>query len=134
MTAKAKRIPPPWLADGGRPIDKGIARAVRVLWEGGVETHESCEGGDGHPFTEPTVRFGGGHAEGFRALGIALQHGLRVSELRRYWSVLDGEPTGPHWELTFTPSAALREDPEENQPAKWRGGKLVEKLATSRRR
>jgi hypothetical protein len=98
---RPKRCRPPFRAKDCRPIDKGIAREVRVLWENGVETFESCEGGKGHPFPEPTVRFFGGQAEGFRALGIALLHGLRVSELRRYWSVEDGEPVGPHWEMTF---------------------------------
>ena len=74
---------------------------MRVLWENGVETFESCEGGNGHPFPEPTVRFHGGQAEGFRALSIAIQHGLKVSALRRYYAVIDGEPHGPHWEMTF---------------------------------
>ena len=72
-----------------------------MLWDAGVETFESCEGGAGHPFPDPTVRFHGDQAEGFRALAIALQNGLKVSELRRYYTIINGEPTGPHWELTF---------------------------------
>lgn len=84
-----------------RPIDPGIRKAVSVLRENGVETFESCQGGEGHAFPEPTIRFHGGHAEGFRALSIALQHGLMVSDLRRYWVILDGEPVGPKWEMTF---------------------------------
>lgn len=84
-----------------RPLDSGIKREVQILQENGIETFESCEGGKGHAFSEPTVRFYGGQAEGFRALAIALQHGLRVCELRRYYSVIDGEPVGPHWEMTF---------------------------------
>jgi hypothetical protein len=92
---------PPFKNKGGRPVDAGIKRAVHVLWTNGVETTESCEGGAGHPFHEPTIRFLGGQAEGFRALGIALQHGLKVAELRRYWSIQDGEPFGPYWEMTF---------------------------------
>lgn len=93
--------PTPFTTDGERPIDPGIARAVRTLSDNGIETFESCEGGTGHSFPEPTVRFHGGRSEGFRALAIAHQHGLKVSELRRYWDVIDGEPVGPHWELTF---------------------------------
>jgi hypothetical protein len=85
----------------GIKLDKGIAREVKILFQNGVETTESCEGGQGHPFPEPTVRFAGGQAEGFRALGIALQNGLNVTELRRVWSVQDGEPVGPQWEMTF---------------------------------
>jgi hypothetical protein len=96
-----RRRKPPFRAAGVCPIDPGIRRQVRVLSENGIETTESCEGGKGHSFAEPTVRFSGGHAEGFRALGIALQHGLKVAELRRYWSIQDGEPVGPYWEMTF---------------------------------
>lgn len=83
------------------PLDPEIAPAVRVLVNAGVETFESCSGCDGHAFPEPTVRFHGGQGEGMRVLGIALQHGLKVSALRRYWSIQDGEPHGPHWEITL---------------------------------
>jgi hypothetical protein len=83
------------------PLDPEIAPAVRVLVNAGVETFESCSGCPGHAFKEPTVRFHGEQAEGFRVLGIALQHGLKVTALRRYWSIQDGEPHGPHWEITF---------------------------------
>jgi len=82
-------------------LDSRIRPIVRILHENGVETFESCEGGKGHVFYEPTVRFHGGKGEGFRALAIALQHGLKVSELRRYYALIDGEPVGPHWEMTF---------------------------------
>jgi hypothetical protein len=82
-------------------IEKGIAREVRILRENGVETTESCQGGQGHPFPEPTVRFCGGHDAGWLALGIALQHGLKVNELRRIWPIIDGVPVGPEWEMTF---------------------------------
>jgi hypothetical protein len=83
-------------------LDPGIARFVAVLAGNGIETYESREGGPGHSFAEPTVRFHGGHAEGFRAFTIAANHGLPVLEIRRFWSIVDGEPTGPHWEMTFS--------------------------------
>ena len=92
---------PPFSGKGVRLLDAGIRREVRVLWENGIETTESCEGGPGHSFPEPTVRFCGTYADGFRALAIAKDHGLQVSELRRVWTLENGEPTGPHWELTF---------------------------------
>jgi hypothetical protein len=87
-------------------LDEGIAHAVTVLRRAGVPTYESCEGGSGHAFPEPTVRFGGNMAEGFAALAVAMQHpeiGLRVYELRRVWRIDDGEPTGPWWDLVFRP-------------------------------
>lgn len=85
------------------PLDAGIAQAVIALREGGVETFESCEGGEGHAYPEPTVRFHGDQPEGFRALAVALRAGLRVTGLRRVWPILQNEPTGPWWELTFVP-------------------------------
>ena len=83
------------------PLDEGIRAVVEALVSFGVETFESCEGGAGHAFHEPTVRFHGHREEGFRALGLAISQGLRVSHLRRVWDVIDGEPTGPHWEMVF---------------------------------
>jgi hypothetical protein len=84
-----------------RSLDQGIAPMVDVLDAAGIETFESCEGGEGHAFAEPTIRFYGDRSEGFRALAVAVQRRLPVGDLRRYWQVVDGEPQGPHWELTF---------------------------------
>ena len=83
------------------PLDPGVKRYVEILVKGGIETFESCEGGKGHSFPEPTIRFHGGRGQGFRALAIAHEHALPVSELRRTWSIIDGEPTGPSWEIVF---------------------------------
>ena len=85
------------------PLDKGIENAVKVLMDAGVETFESCEGGEGHAYLEPTIRFHGERGEGFRALGVALQHGLKVESLRRVWPINDGKPTGPWWEIIILP-------------------------------
>lgn len=87
------------------PLDAGIADAVSILVAAHVETFESCEGGRGHSFPEPTVRFHGHRDEGFRAVGVALRAGLRVTAPRRVWDVIDGEPVGPHWEMTFARAA-----------------------------
>lgn len=92
-------------------LDPGIAVIVELLLAAGVETFESCEGGPGHAFPEPTVRFYGHRDEGYRALAVVLQAGIRVSALRRYWSVIDGEPTGPHWELVFAGATPAPTDP-----------------------
>jgi hypothetical protein len=85
------------------PLDAGIAHVVLTLRAGDVETFESCEGGEGHAYPEPTVRFHGEQAEGFRALSVAMQAGLPVTALRRVWVLRDGEPHGPYWEMTFAP-------------------------------
>lgn len=89
-------------------IDKGILDYVKLLRENGVETYESCEGGNGHAYFEPTVRFHGERAEGFRALSVAMTNGLNVRELKRVWVVNDGEPTGAWWEMTFTPTKEIK--------------------------
>jgi len=85
-------------------IDPKIRHIVMLLRKNGVETFESCQGGMGHAFFEPTVRFHGNRAEGLRALSIAMNHGLPVAELRRKWSIQEGEITGPWWEITFVPT------------------------------
>jgi hypothetical protein len=89
-------------------LDDGIRPIVALLRARGIETFESCEGGAGHAFHEPTVRFHGARDEGFRALALLHQHGLPSAHLRRYWAVVDGEPVGPHWEIELAPGA-LRE-------------------------
>jgi len=89
-------------SDLSASLDPGIRSFVVKLREAGIETFESCQGGEGHAYPEPTVRFSGERAEGFRALAVALQAGLPVSNLRRIWRIIEGEPEGPHWELTFT--------------------------------
>ena len=85
------------------PLDPGIATAVETLSAAGVETFESCEGGNGHAYPEPTVRFHGDRQAGFAALAAAMTGRLPVTSLRRVWPILDGEPTGPWWEITFSP-------------------------------
>jgi len=49
-------------------LDSGIRDAVRILAEAGVETCESCQGGKGHAYPEPTIRFYGERSAGFHAL------------------------------------------------------------------
>jgi hypothetical protein len=55
----------------------------------------------GHSYPEPTVRFHGDRSEGWKALAASQQRGLPVHTVRRIWTIDDGEPTGPYWELVF---------------------------------
>ncbi|HYM15048.1 MAG TPA: hypothetical protein VEZ14_05775 [Dehalococcoidia bacterium] len=73
-----------------------------MLIANGVETFESCEGGNGHAYAEPTVRFEGQHSEGLRALSVAMENGMPVRELRRAWGLIDGAIHGPWWEMVFS--------------------------------
>lgn len=82
-------------------LDEGIRDAVKILADAGVETFESCQGGEGHAYPEPTIRFHGQRDAGWKALAVAQAVRLGVLELRRVWPINDGEPTGPWWEMTF---------------------------------
>lgn len=84
------------------PLDAGIEHAVRLLCEHGIETYESCQGGVGHAYLEPTIRFHGNQTEGFKAFDIAQKNALPVSSISRIWTVIDGEPTGPYWQMVFS--------------------------------
>jgi hypothetical protein len=83
------------------PLDDGIRRAVLVLRSEGIETFESCEGGPGHAFPDPTIKFHGSSWAGYRALAVAMENGLRVARLQRVYHVHDGQLAGPWWELVF---------------------------------
>ena len=89
-------------------LDEGIQPYVATLREHGIETFESCQGGEGHCFPEPIVRFHGDESEGWKALAIAMQNGpLPVLALRRAWSVHPQTgPDGPFWEMTFRTPAS----------------------------
>lgn len=87
-------------------LDLGIRMYVEVLRGAGIETYESCEGGDSHSFPCPTIRFHGGREEGYRATAVALLHCLPIAELSRIWFVVDGELTGPDWQITFATQRA----------------------------
>ena len=101
MKNKNSQTSPLRTAIDWKNIDPGIEKELRILRENGIETTQSCQGGQGHPFPEPTIRFCGGRAAGFKAVEIAITFGLKMSELRRVWNMQDGELTGPEWEMTF---------------------------------
>ena len=88
------------------PLDEGVRKYVEALNDDGIETFESCQGGAGHSYPEPTVRFHGGPAEGFRAFAVARERVMPVQALRRSWNVIDGELVGPYWEMTFLDAGA----------------------------
>jgi hypothetical protein len=88
-------------------LDRWISYAVVVLHGSGIRTYESCQGGTGHAFPEPTVRFEGTQTEAFRAVSVARAHGLPVQHLRRFWRLTDSSCERPAWELTFFPREML---------------------------
>jgi hypothetical protein len=86
-------------------LDEGIGLWVNLLRRHGVETFESCQGGEGHSYPEPTIAFGASARveDGWHALAIALTYGLPVSELRMTWMIerAGSWPTTPRWEMVF---------------------------------
>ena len=96
----------PWLEG----LDPGIEGWVNLLRVHHVETYESCEGGEGHSYPEPTIAFRGNRSAGFHALHVALTHDLPVSEIRRVWEIYDGgDPHGPIWQIVFRRKADAAE-------------------------
>src|ERR1035437_172045 len=90
-------------------LDRWISYAVLVLHKAGVRTYESCAGGRGHAFPEPTIRFEGTRRDAFRAAAVARDHGLPVYHLRQFWRLNEEGTERPAWELTFFPKAGLME-------------------------
>lgn len=105
--------------DPNSGIDLGIRHYVLVLRSQGIETCQSCQGGPGHAYLEPTIEFYGGAGEGPRAVGAALTFGLPVADLRREWNVRDGEMHGPIWTITFTLRADLWLERDKARSEAW---------------
>jgi len=77
-------------------------RAVQILMDADIATYESCQGGEGHAYGEPTIRFDGTPACGWRALAILMSYDLPVGRLSQTWVLNYGVPDGPCREVTFT--------------------------------
>jgi len=98
-------------------IDPLILPAVKILNHFGFKTFESCEGGEGHAFPEPTVRFEGTELDLLRAYDICQMMGLPVYETRRVFRkvpVYENDntpqtiPIGVTWETPFNEITFLR--------------------------
>lgn len=87
----------------GDPLDLGIVEVVKALMDAGLKTSESCEGGEGHTYRDPTVSLVGGPADGWKALAVCKDLRLPIRSLQRVWQIYGGEPSGPWWYLTFHP-------------------------------
>ena len=91
-------------------LDEGIYDAVVLLNKHGFDTWESCQGGDGHCFPEPTVRFWGTEFDLIRAYELCYIQGMNVFAAKRvYWKVpvysdvtgVDGNEIGENWDKPF---------------------------------
>lgn len=83
-------------------LDDGIRFAVRVLHARGIETGQSCEGGDGHAYDHPTVDLlGATPGAGFAALAALTEYGLRVRDVALLWPVSKDLPGENYWRITL---------------------------------
>lgn len=83
-------------------IDPGIRFAVRVLHAAGIETGQSCQGGDGHAYDHPTVDlWADGPTTGFAAVHALSEYGLPVQDIARHYDVRNGEVGPVFWRITF---------------------------------
>ena len=66
-------------------VDEIIKPAVKIMLEHGFHTFESCQGGEGHSFTEPTIRFNGTEFDLIIAYELCKHYKLNVSCVRRVY-------------------------------------------------
>src|ERR1035441_3826925 len=91
-------MPEAWYKD----LDAGIRFAVRVLHAaGGIETCQSCQGGNGHSYDRPTIDMicTGDDARGFRALAALCDYGLPVAEIAIVFSIKNWLPYEKLWRI-----------------------------------
>jgi hypothetical protein len=93
-------------------IDRGIVFAVKVLHAAGIATCQSCQGGEGHCYPEPSVDLvaGPSDSDGFAALAALRDYGLPVSRVMLVWDIQNGLPYSKLWRITFVRSMEDRAD------------------------
>jgi len=101
-----------WAAKDYAGIDAGVRFAVRLLHAHGMDTCQSCQGGKGHAYLEPTVDMvaGGDDADGFQALAALTSYGLPVSTVSLTWNIRHGLPYEKLWRITFSRAMPERAD------------------------
>ena len=72
------------ISEAAKSLDPGIREIVELFNAHGIETFQSCEGGKGHAFQDPTIQFYGDLPEGYYALSVAVRYGYNVRRLGMY--------------------------------------------------
>jgi len=98
-----------WYAD---KVDAGVRYPVRVLHAHGIETAQSCQGGAGHAYHEPTIDLPaqGSDALGFAALAALRDNGVDVLDVALVWSVVGGLPHQKLWRVQLRATYEARVD------------------------
>lgn len=93
-----------WKPDEYEGLDVGILFAVKVLHAAGIETCQSCQGGEGHAYREPSVDLSADASGvgGFAALAALRDYGLPVNAVSIVWDIMDGLPYSKLWRITFS--------------------------------
>jgi hypothetical protein len=103
-----------WPDASYKALDRGIRFAVRVLHASGFDTCQSCQGGKGHAYFEPTIEMvaTGDDANGFGALAALRAYGLPVNAVALVWPVHvhNGTPYEKNWRITFSKTMEDRAD------------------------
>ena len=89
-------------------VDEGIKKIVEILNKHGFDTWESCQGGQGHCFELPTVRFWGSEFDLIRAHRICENYSLNINQVSRIYRTVgistgdtDFCPKGTVWDVPF---------------------------------
>ena len=84
-------------------LDEGIRFPVRVLHAKGIDTGQSCQGGEGHAYDHPTIDLieGASQRDGFAALSALESYGLNVRDLSLLYNITDGLIIENFWRITF---------------------------------
>jgi hypothetical protein len=117
VSSSDEKTPIPWRdkmapAEWYEQLDPGIRFAVRLLHAHGIETQQSCEGGEGHSYDRPSIDMPcSDHSHtGLVALFYLHEYGLRVHDVQMLWRVYKGLPVEHFWRVTFWESCPERAD------------------------
>lgn len=92
-------------------LDPGIRFAVRVLHADDIDTCQSCQGGKGHSYPEPSIDMvaGSDDAEGFAAVAALQRYGLPIRSVSLVWEIShSGTPYEKLWRITFVRTMEAR--------------------------
>ena len=90
-------------------IDDGIRDAVRLVFESGDQTLESCEGGPGHGYRYPTIFFRAPPKGNQYVLRVLREQGYEIHSCRlKQGGRKPAATTGSHWRLRLWPSPRPR--------------------------
>jgi hypothetical protein len=94
-------------------LDNGIRFPVKVLHAAMIDTCQSCQGGQGHPYDRPTIDLplGDDNTIVFAALSALWAYGLPIWQVEIVWRIgNDGTPFEKLGRLTFYKTMENRAD------------------------